>query len=201
MALPFQHHYQKKRKDKGFVGEEGEEGEGEEGRLMRDEIGLGEEEGVGAGGDRRFGVSWKRVVGWRWLEYVRSHLGQLLMVLLITLLGVNLVVTAEHTRNFVRTQRVSPKTRPLSYGSDAKYMSLDKKYDALWDELRPDNGLVSLPPWSSDGKSIAGHYGHISMYVPNMYCWTHADQFAGCTISTALQYLEMLCSVRTMAKK
>lgn len=107
---------------------------------------------------------WRRIC-WRWIEYFRAHLSQILMMLLITSLGINFIATIKHTRSIVRTQDTSPKKISLSYGSEAKYMSLDKKYDALWDELQPDNGLVSLPPWGSDGKSVAGHYGHISMCV------------------------------------
>lgn len=144
--------------------------------------------------------SWKRI-GWRWFEFLYAHPSQVLMILLIVSLGINVIATVKHTRSVIATQDPSPKKNLLSYGSDAKYMSLDKKYDALWDELKPDNGIVSLPPWGSDGKSIAGHYGHIAMYVLADSDLYPANKLLGYTISTALQSSGTLCSDHTMAKR
>ena len=44
----------------------------------------------------------------------------------------------------------------LTYGNDARYMSLDRKYDFLWQEdINPDRGRIRLPKDGSLGPTEA----------------------------------------------
>lgn len=51
-----------------------------------------------------------------------------------------------------------------TYGMDLNYMSLDPKYDYLWDsELTGNNGVIELPPYAND--TSHREYVAIGIYV------------------------------------
>lgn len=59
----------------------------------------------------------------------------------------------QECRNFTRT-----------YGADLNYMSLDPKYDYLWDSEMPgNNGVIELAPYTND--TSHKEFGAIGMYV------------------------------------
>ncbi|KIW94007.1 uncharacterized protein Z519_05323 [Cladophialophora bantiana CBS 173.52] len=85
----------------------------------------------------------------RWRSY--RGLGTVLMFALVSLLCILLAVDITLRFTTLTEKRKDGNRLHRSFGSNESYMSLDHKYDYLWDhEFAANNAVVYIPP---DGKS------------------------------------------------
>jgi hypothetical protein len=78
-----------------------------------------------------------------------------LLFLFSILLAVDIIIHTQSCHPDTGTQACRNVTR--TYGLDFDYMSLDPKYDYLWDsELAGNNGIIELPPYANDTQREPG---------------------------------------------
>jgi hypothetical protein len=93
--------------------------------------------------------------GWKRFDRVFKVLTLLLLAVLCALAGLNAILLSKQIP-------AEPSIR-REYGSSSKYMSLDRKYDYLWDdEADARNALIYLAP--PQGLAERPEVGSISMY-------------------------------------
>ena len=84
-----------------------------------------------------------------------SIITNLLLLAVIGLLAINISSTAGWSKAAAGDSR---NIVHGVYGTDWSYMSLDHKYDSLWDgEFAGNNGILNLPPY--DGQKHQGAIG------------------------------------------
>lgn len=111
-------------------------------------------------------VDEKQDLARRTISYFKTHINQIMTAGLVVLTLIQLLAIQRMTKatTTITSVAVQNYTTHRSYGADWRYMSLENKYDELWNhELVADNGIINLPPYDSGGKSINGEFGAIAM--------------------------------------
>lgn len=103
----------------------------------------------------------------RWQKYAPS-VGNLLLVVTIALLlfDIHLSLRGRTFNDWMSADHSASRWNVRkSYGHDRRYMSLDHKYDSLWEvpQLGEGNKFVLAPPYDSAGNSISGVRGGLGM--------------------------------------
>ena len=90
-------------------------------------------------------------------DYIRPF-GLIILKVLAVLLITGTISSYQNTSNLYK---IGAARKSIQYGTSVEYMSLDHKYDELWeDQPSEDGGYIKTSETTSDGEA---KYGSIAM--------------------------------------